>query len=260
LKQHHVNGFSLSETSYLPGSTLPRHSHESHYVCFVLNGTYKESYERKTRTCQAATVVYHPAGEMHAQYFDNSAVDLFRIEVDPTRLRDADDSDLRLRGLEFQGGLAVGLANRLYREFREPDAMSYLAIEGLALELIAEIARDSRREGNVSSQPPQWLRQAHELIKSRFIEHLSLGDIAQTVGVHPVTPAREFRNHYGCTIGQMVRRERISFACRKLLRSREPFAEIALAAGFCDQGHFAKTFKKLTGITPTQYRSGFRLH
>ncbi len=31
LRQHQAGGFSLSETRYLPGSELPRHSHESPY-------------------------------------------------------------------------------------------------------------------------------------------------------------------------------------------------------------------------------------
>jgi AraC family transcriptional regulator len=87
VKQYRVGGFSFSETRYLPGSILPRHSHESHYFCFVLRGTYTESYERKVRSCQPSTIVYHPAGELHAQHFDNTAVQLFRIEVNQARLR-----------------------------------------------------------------------------------------------------------------------------------------------------------------------------
>jgi AraC family transcriptional regulator len=136
--------------------------------------------------------------------------------------------------------------------------VSHLAIEGLALELIAAIARHSHRSGNISREPAEWLRHAHELIKSRFLEHLPLGDIARTVGVHPVTLAREFRHHYNSTIGDMVRRERISFACRQLLKSEESLTNIAIAAGFYDQSHFAKTFKRLIGTTPALYRASFR--
>jgi AraC family transcriptional regulator len=260
LRLHDAGGFSLSETRYRPGSTLPRHSHESHYICFVLSGTYKETFERKTRSCQPAMVLYHPAGELHAQYFDQTAVDLFRVEVNPARLQDVSRPDLCMEGRDFRGGVPISLAHKLYQEFRGPDAASYLAIEGLGLELIAAIARDSRRRENTSRQPPHWLSQAHELIKSRFLEHLTLGDIAHTVGVHPVTLAREFRHHYYCTIGELVRRERIDFACRELLRPDESIADIAIAAGFYDQSHFAKTFKKLTGITPAEYRVNYRLH
>ena len=258
LKQYQAGGFSLSETRYLPGSILPRHSHESHYFCFVLRGTYTESYERKVRSCEPLMILYHPAGELHAQSFDKTAVDLFRIEVNPARLRYASHPDLSMDGCDFQGGLPVGLAYKLYEEFREPDAMSHLAIEGLGLELIAAIARQTRRGGNALRRPPQWLSQAHELIKSRYLEPLPLGNIASAVGVHPVTLAREFRLYYGCTVGEMIRRDRIAFACRELLKPDERLTDIAISAGFYDQSHFAKTFKRIVGMTPARYRANFR--
>ena len=260
LRRHDAGGFSLSQTRYRPGSTLPRHSHESHYVCFVLSGTYKESYERRTRSCQPAMVLYHPAGELHAQSFDLTAVDLFRIEVNPARLRYPSQPSLSMDGCDFRGGAPVGLAHKLYQEFQEPDAVSHLAIEGLGLELIASLARDSERRIDTSRQPPRWLGQAHELVKSRYLEHLTLSDIAGSVGVHPVTLAREFRRHYDCTVGDLLRRERINFACRELLKPEESIAGVAVSAGFYDQSHFAKVFKRLIGMTPACYRDRFSSH
>jgi AraC family transcriptional regulator len=96
------------------------------------------------------------------------------------------------------------------------------------------------------------------MIKARFLEHLTLSDIAADVGVHPVTLAREFRHHYQCTVGEIIRRERIGFACRELLSSGKPLADVAISSGFYDQSHFARTFKKTVGITPTQYRANRR--
>lgn len=260
VKRYQVGGFSLSETRYAPGCTLPSHSHESHCFCFILSGTYREAYERKFRACRPAMIVYHPAGEQHAQYFDGSAVKLFRIEVNHARLRDTNRSELSLECRDFRSGLPVGLVYRLYQEFSEPDGVSHLAIEGLALELIATMARQSRRLVKKSREPAKWLRQAHELIKEHCLEHLTLGDIARSVAVHRVTLAREFRRYYQCTIGDMVRRERIGFAERELRKPEITVAKVALSAGFYDQSHFARTFKKLTGISPAQYRSNYRLH
>src|SRR5436190_9586501 len=260
LRQHRAGAFSLSETRYLLGSALPRHSHESHYFCFVLSGSYKESYDRKMRSCEPLTVIYHPAGELHAQSFDQTAVDLFRVEVTPTRLRYPTHPDVLIEGRDFRGGAPVGLAGKLYQELQEPDSVSHLAIEGLGLELIAALARESKRRLMTSRAPARWLAQAHELVKSRYLEHLTLDDIAGAVGVHPVTLAREFRRQYGCTVGELVRRERIGFACRELLKPEEPIASVAISAGFYDQSHFAKAFKRLTGITPAQYRAGYRRH
>jgi AraC family transcriptional regulator len=67
-----------------------------------------------------------------------------------------------------------------------------------------------------------------------------------------------FRQYYGCTIGEMVRRERIDLACRELLKPEESLTAIAMTAGFYDQSHFAKAFKRLTGVTPAQYRARYR--
>src|SRR2546423_366129 len=145
LRQHQAGGFSLTETRYLSGTKLPRHSHESHYVGLVLSGAYNEHYGRSIRSCQPAMVVCHPAGELHAQDFNHHAVQLFRIEVNQTRLEGVSQKGFNLECRDFRGGLPVGLASKLYGEFREPDAVSHLAIEGLGLELIAARARDSQR-------------------------------------------------------------------------------------------------------------------
>jgi AraC family transcriptional regulator len=37
-----------------------------------------------------------------------------------------------------------------------------------------------------------------------------------------------------------------------------PLAEIALAAGFADQSHFTKTFRRSRGLTPGEYRRSSR--
>jgi AraC-like DNA-binding protein len=68
----------------------------------------------------------------------------------------------------------------------------------------------------------------------------------------------EFRKHYDCTIGEYPRRLRSEFACREIAVSDAPLVEIALSAGFANQAHFTRTFKRLKGITPTEYRSIYR--
>jgi AraC family transcriptional regulator len=259
-RQYEAGTFSLSETAYPPCSTLPRHSHESNYFCFVLSGTYTETYGRKLRSCRPSTIVYHPAGELHSQRFDRARVRLFRIEINQVRLGNVASMQINPQALDRRAGPAINLAHRLYQEFREPDEVSHLAIEGIGLELIVAMARQRCNGARISPQPPQWLRQAHELIASRFLEQLTLGDIARTVGVHPVTLAREFRNHYNCTVGDLIRRQRIDFACRQLAKPNQTLTNISISAGFYDQSHFAKTFKRLMGISPSQYRANFVSH
>jgi AraC family transcriptional regulator len=102
------------------------------------------------------------------------------------------------------------------------------------------------------------LKQAKDFIADEFSQPLTLSIIAGAVNVHPVYLANSFRRHYGCTIGEYVRQRRVKFACDRISNSRDPLAEVALAAGFANQSHFARAFKQVTGMTPGEYRRTFQ--
>ena len=87
-----------------------------------------------------------------------------------------------------------------------------------------------------------------------FRERLTTAHIARVVGVHPVYLAQRFRQHFACGVIEYLARRRVAFACHALRGSPLTIAAIASAAGFYDQGHFARTFKRYLGLTPTAYR------
>jgi len=147
------------------------------------------------------------------------------------------------------------LASRIYKEFRLMDGASPLAIEGLMLELTAEL---SRSKLVAERQLPHWLEEAKDLVHAHFPENLSLAGVARAVNVHPVHLARAFRRHFHCTLGEYVRHLRIEFASRELSMSDTPLVEIALAAGFTHQSHFSRIFKRHTGMTPSAFRASLR--
>ena len=96
------------------------------------------------------------------------------------------------------------------------------------------------------------------MIIEHFPEALQLTQIAGAVGVHPVYLATAFRENFGVTIGEFVRKLRIELACNELTKGDLPLATIALQAGFVDQSHFSKVFKSFLGTTPAKYRRSFR--
>lgn len=257
LKECEVRGFKFSESLYAPHTRISRHSHSHSYLCILLKGSYRETYHRRIRECTPLTVVFHPVGEVHADHFLNAGGRIFRFEISPERLYQASEHTAGLcQPSEFNGGTVSWLAVRLYREFQEMDDHSPLVVEGLALEIIGEAARqDVKRR---TCRAPRWLSRARDVLHECLPEDLTVARIADLAEVHPVHLTRVFRQFYGCSVGEYIRKLRIDFASRELSSTRIPLAEIATAAGFSDQSHFSKSFKRFTGMTPAQYRIALR--
>ena len=249
-----IPGFRLMEATYSPGTKIPPHSHERGCFSLMLQGSLTENYRKRSLEWTARGVGFNPPDDEHWNVVHAKGARFFIIEVGHEWTNRVHDHALKLgEAAVFPKGVMNWLGVRLYREARQSDGASALAIEGLALEMIAELCR---RETNGSrKESPYWLKQAQDLIHSQFAEQLTVAFIAETVGVHPVHLARMFRRNYHVTIGEYVRQLRIESACHDIASTDLPFAEIAAKAGFYDQGHLSRMVKHSTGMTPAQYRS-----
>jgi AraC family transcriptional regulator len=158
--------------------------------------------------------------------------------------------------VQYEKGLPTWVAMRLYREFQNRDNLTVLMLEGLLLELLAVSSRHNADRAEVTV--PRWLREARDLLHARFTEQMSLDEIATSVGVHPSHLSESFRQHYRCTVGDYVRQLRVEYATHLLSASNLPASQIAFTAGFADQSHFSRTFRRLTGMTPTEFKKAMR--
>jgi AraC family transcriptional regulator len=243
----------VTEVSYRPHLKNPKHSHEFAYIGITLKGGSTQVCENRVRSSKPWTVMFHPAGEVHADQFHDCGARELNIEITPANLeRLCEQYSDRHGAVETNGGKAGWLAARLYAELRLMDNFSRMSIEGLTIELMAEILRSDFKPS--AAKAPPWLQQITELIHDRYTERLRLSDLARVVSVHPVHLAREFRRRVGCTIGQQIRQLRIQQACRLLTESNQSLAEISLASGFPEQSQFTKTFRNSVGVTPSEYR------
>lgn len=245
--------FTLSETVYPGGTVLPRHAHRDTFVTFVIEGSFEEQYTGGSVVCRAGAVRFLPAGEVHENRIE-SRLRCLHISCEAAALDGLDrQSVVPRRPAEINGLTATWLANRLYAEFSREDQASAIAIEGLVLEILAEFARSQAKAD--SSLVPRWLKHATDIVEARFLERLSLADIASEVGVHYVHLSRQFHKYNRCTIGELIRRRRVQHASHLLAHSRTPLAEIALICGFSDQSHLSFLFKRYMGLSPSKFRA-----
>lgn len=248
-----VSGFNLKEQVYAPNLQVPRHAHGRASIGIVFEGTCTETYGDRTREHADFLLHYFPPGHTHSMAFGTAPVRSFDIKI-PTELIEKIDPyrGTYLESFDTRASVFHDKIFRIYSEFCGLHDVSTLAIEGLALDLVAQLAR---RLDQVDRTPPRWLFRARDFIDEYFADPVELDVIAESVGRHPVHLAREFRKQFDCTVGDYIRMKRIEFACRHLMIRGPTLSDIALAAGFCDQSHLSRTFKRTTGMTPGQYRS-----
>ena len=257
VKSIEVNGFVLTKAIHPPGQALQWHSHEFASLVLLLNGSVTEKFKAMSLECGSRNLIIKPPGEAHFDKYGPSRSEELAIEVTPERLQALNPfSSVFERVSHITRGLLPTLVLRVYKEFYSMDTAAPLAIEGLLLETVAEISRHPSQAPK--QKPPRWLKHSKELLHANFSEGLKLSDVAAVVGVHPVSLAREFRKFYGCTVGDYIRKLRIDFSCHALSTSSIPLFKIASTAGFSDHAHFARTFRRLTGMSPSQYRAIFR--
>lgn len=102
------------------------------------------------------------------------------------------------------------------------------------------------------------LGRVRELIAADPQRQRSITELEACAGLDRWTLARQFRAAYGISpSGYRVQRQ-VKLA-RSLLSGGLPLAEVAAAAGFSDQSHLGRQFRRATGLTPGQWRSAFLL-
>ncbi|MEE9227153.1 MAG: AraC family transcriptional regulator [Acidobacteriota bacterium] len=256
VSRYRAPGLYLNLSSYRQGQSLSRHSHRNAHFCMVMNGAYTERIDGHSLDRGPADLMFYPPGVSHSETHRTRGGH-FLIEIDPDvfkKFRDVGACIDRLMSLA--AGPPRWTAIRLYREFRAPDRFSALSMEGLVLELLAETLRVSTCR--TERPEPPWLDRAEEILRTRFVEPPGLAAIAAELGIHPVHLARRFRRRFGCTAGEYVRRLRLELAERELIGSDRSVGAVAHDAGFFDQSHFARLFKRKTGMAPGRYRKLFR--
>ena len=104
----------------------------------------------------------------------------------------------------------------------------------------------------------QRLAPAVRYLEERFREHVKLSDLADFCGLSSTHIHRLFQRLLRMSPTEYLLALRLQEARRLLVTTDESLSEIALGTGFFDQSHFTKRFRKMTGMTPTQFRKTFQ--
>jgi AraC family transcriptional regulator len=97
-------------------------------------------------------------------------------------------------------------------------------------------------------------RNVIDLVRSRISEDISLADMAAVTGLSMTHFSHIFKKTMGKSPHQFVLQQRVQYAKELLVSLNLRMIDIALASGFKTQQHFARIFRKMSGLSPTEYQ------
>jgi AraC family transcriptional regulator len=244
----------VSSRRYDPDQVFASHVHSETLFCVLAGGSYRERIQGRETEHRAGDVLVCPKNTPHSQQIGSHGS--YKMLFGPTESTLAYLGDLGLaleRAPAIRNEECAVLGQRLAFELGHDDPYSALTREGIAMELLAAFARG---EAHIVERPgvPAWLRLARDYLHENLDAPGSLDDMAREVGRHPVHLAREFKRHYGETIGNYQRQLRAAHAAELLARSAMPLTDVALECGFASHANLCRTFKAAYGMTPKAYR------
>jgi AraC family transcriptional regulator len=226
------------------GAHVGEHAHDWPVLSIFVLGSYENRSTVGDRSISSPSAVFYRAGATHENRVGRNGYEQLQIEFDPQWLR------LRTDGLHpahhWIGGRVAASARELASIWSSADASE------------AKVARATedflhRAMGDRDPNRPAWLTRVVQRLQSNRIPSTRM--LARELGMHAGWLAEAYRSAMGEGLQETVRRRRVEVATGLLRHSAQPAADIAAAAGFCDQSHMIRAVRAVLGRTPTQIRA-----
>lgn len=120
----------------------------------------------------------------------------------------------------------------------------------------------SRRLGISEGRPgPTQHREISAIVGAIYKcleQEIKVADLAKATNISVSTLERMFKEHMGTTPKKFILQAKISTACEYLVMSKKSIKTVGESIGFEDHANFTRAFKKLMGISPSQYRATYK--
>ena len=239
---------------YAGDAIYPTHRHDEVQLSIVLRGGVTETVGSRTEIGQTLSVVSKDSGLFHADQFHRDGAKIARLSVPYSVMNDFLEPDRSISDWRWTHDPRVARPFfALVRRAKESSLRSFPATDPDVTDLLA--AFSARPKETKPGEPPRWLEQTVTELRDTWTADTTVHDVARRAGVHPVYLARCVRRWYGTTLGDELRRLRLSASIAMLTAAgRATSAAVAHRSGFSDEAHLCRNAKEILGLTPRRLR------
>jgi AraC-like DNA-binding protein len=221
---------------------VPEHAHDWPVLSLFVIGSYLNETEVGERFICGPSAVFYRAGAAHRNTTAAVGFEQIEVEFDPVWL------GCPLLPCEpvtrWIGGRVGREARYLAQACQAEACATHLRA---ALHRFLEVARCQPE-----SEPQGWIGTMTRRLGEDTT--LKITDLAREARRHPSWIGAAYRRATGEGLQETAARFRVERAARLLRESGQPYAAVAVDAGFCDQSHMNRTFGRVLGRSPSVVR------
>jgi len=241
-----LDGASIRRVIDRSRTCVPEHAHDWPVLSLFVIGSYLNQTEAGETFISGPSAVFYRAGARHRNTTAAVGFEQIEIEFDPSWL--GQQYLPRQPVLRWLGG-------RFAREARSlAHACQADAGEDRLRAALRQFLAGARRphEHEVEHEAVSWVGK----IAGRLREdaNLKVSDLAAEIRRHPSWVGSAYRHATGEALQETAARLRVERATWLLRESNQSLSAIALEAGFCDQSHMNRTFRRVLGRSPATVR------
>jgi len=243
--------------------TKPHH-HEFYHLTYVVSGSGTWRVDGEEFRASAGDCINVPPSIAHNMELDDAPGEIIEIKYTiskPAISREIREKERVFRSTELLKELAFGIYD--YSRLRTVDARR--ASNSFLVSLLYQIAKctgraDASAENgafiNTETFSPST-RMAVKYIDRNYMNDISLEMVSAATGYSRNYICTVFRKDCGFTVSTYLNYVRIFHAAEMIAYGDYTLQQICTAVGFNDLSYFTKTFRKIVGVPPGQYRQAF---
>ena len=131
-----------------------------------------------------------------------------------------------------------------------------LSLESFLILLLREYRTESAPK---ESEPPTAIAEVVAYVGANYLERVTIDELAFLFKTNRATLCREFKTATGKTLVAFINEKKIARAKEKIATTEKTFTQIAEEMNFQSIHYFTRFFKKMTGMSPKEYRQSEKM-
>ena len=258
----------------VPGFVYPWHRHPEYELTWIVRGSGRRFIGEHVADFGPGDIVLVGSGVPHVWLSESEAnnseeeceavVIHFGADFPGPDLRKKNEltrvCDLLLlsaRGVAFEGDSATDAQESVADIEKARELQKFLRLVDL-LDRLAEanqyeVLSPALNEPSLHHKSKR-LTKVEEFVMKNYFESISVKDAAEIAGMNKSSFCRFFKQATSQTFSEYLNEIRIGYACKLLAGSRRSITEVCFDCGYNNLSHFNRTFKKIVGRIPSDYR------